>query len=486
MGATSQLASAPLREGTRERVRIGIFPPAARATRPRLFAALEAAYPVSFEGREDGDWGGFDAVIAFGKHRPVSALRAGAPFLWAIGKESTIDGETASFELVDTPLLARALRGAHLSEGFSSPLSPAVLTAAPRVLATLDGAPAWVSLDGAEEGEGFAGEVVAVAPAELDAEESLRERLAPGRCLALLALVNFIQRVAGDGHAQKPVLGAAFILDDPNLHWPTYGHLHYEKLAFHAREHGYHMAIAMAPLDGKLAHPKAVRIFKENSGQLSLCVHGNNHLGPELGRIATDRDGLVLARQALARAVAFQRRTGIPFERVMVPPHEQLSESAARGLLAGGFDAVCVSLPYPWIAPSRPGPAAALGTGPPERGALAGWPSREIVVDGLPLILRTGFNAPREDLVLRAFLGQPLIVYGHHDVLEHGLDVLAETAAAIGKLGDVRWSSLSGIAHAGVTPAHVGLPEPYGEPRVRIRPLLRRLASEARDRARIS
>jgi hypothetical protein len=447
-----------------------------------LLSALEEAYPVTFEGREDGDWGGFDAVMAIGAQGIVVLPPAGVPCLWAIGEEPEIAGEGESLELADAPLLARALRGARLSERFSRALGQEAPVGTRRVLATVGGLPTWVV-----EGDGGSGaELVAVAPAELEPGESLRERLAPGRCLALLALVNFIQALTRARQTSLPALTAAFVLDDPNLHWPSYGHLRYEQLAAHAREHGYHMVIAMAPLDGKFAHPRAVRIFKENPGHLSLCIHGNDHLGPELGRIVTDRDGLVLARNALARAAAFERRTGIPFERVMVPPHEQLSEPAARGLLEGGFDAVCVSRPYPWIAPTRPGPAAALGAGPPEHGALVGWPAREIVAGGLPLIMRTGFNAPREDLVLRAFLGQPLIVYGHHDVLEDGLNVLAEVTSTVEALGDVRWVSLAQIANAGTTSTRVGLPEPFGEPRIRLRPLLRRLASEARDRARIS
>ena len=117
---------------------------------------------------------------------------------------------------------------------------------------------------------------------------------------------------------------------------------------------------------------------------------------------------------------------------------------------------------------------------------MVGWGRREIVAGGLPSLPRTGFNAPREDLVLRAFLGQPLIVYAHHDLLEHGLEVLSEAAATVDALGDVRWSSLADIARDGDPPQPgLRLPAPSAIPRPRARPLLRRLASEARDRVRI-
>ncbi|MGH2910963.1 MAG: hypothetical protein ACRDJ3_00655, partial [Solirubrobacteraceae bacterium] len=481
--ATSELAHSDLK-ATVKRARIGVFPPAAQAARPRLFAAFEEAYPVCFEGREDGDWEGFDAVIAIDARGIAAPPPKGVSLLWATGEEAALDGEARSLVLSDSPMLARALRGARLSERFCPQLRESAPVGYRSVLATVGGAAAWVAEEGGDQG--VARSLVAAAPAELEVGESLRERLAPGRCFALLALVNFIRSLPGVTGTPAQQVMAAFVLDDPNLHWPSYGHVRYRRLAAHASEHGYHMVIAMPPLDGGFAHPRAVQIFKQHPAQLSICIHGNDHLGPELGRISTDRDGLVLAQHALARAAAFQRRTGIPFEPVMVPPHEQLSEPGARGLLAGGFDAVCVSRPYPWIVPSRSGPAAALGTGPPELGALAGWAGREMVVGGLPLMLRTGFNAPREDLVLRAFLGQPLIVYGHHDVLKDGLDVLADAASAVNALGEIRWGSLAQIARSGPARRRIDLQRALPKPRVSLRPLLRRLSSEARDRARLS
>lgn len=476
-GIETARAASRTSAGAVTRARVGLFPAHARATRERLFATLEEAYPVRFEGREPGDWSGLDGLLLLGAETSVD-LPAGLPCLHALGEERRQD-HAQILALAETSVLARTLRGARLTDCWTAPLAAAAIPATAPVLAAADGAPVWVAGDGRP-----ASALVAAAPAELAAGEALRERLVPGRCVALLALVHFLRGLTGDRSFQAQPLRAAFVLDDPNLHWPSYGHVHYGALSRHAHAHGYHVAMAMAPLDGWLAHPRAVRIFREHAEELSICVHGNDHLGPELGRIASADAGLALARQALCRATAFQRRTGIPVERVMVPPHEQLSEPAARGLLAGGFEAVCVSRPYPWIAPAGPEPAAALGAGPPERGALAGWDSREIVVGGLPMLLRAGFNAPREDLVLRAFLGQPLILYGHHDLLAHGLDVLAEAAAAIDALGEVRWSSLAGIAGLDADTSAINRESFAAEGSLHARPLplLRRLLSEGRDR----
>jgi hypothetical protein len=384
------------------------------------------------------------------------------------------------------------------------------------VLATLDGAPAWTlkqpgasvqqpsprddarhhhvadsSAQWPGPCEGAPHHRVASAPAELGAKEALRERLRPGRCLALLALAHFLAELSAQVRPPAPPLSAAFLIDDPNLRRPRYGHLDYAALLRHARLHGYHLAVAMVPLDARLAHARAIRLFREGAAHLSLCVHGNNHDGPELGRPRDDAQAMALLAQALGRIAAFERRTGIAVDRVMVPPHERLSEAAARALLASGFEAVATTRPYPWVADT---PEQFWLARPPEAGPLAAWGPVDVVAGGLPVLLRANFERhPREDLVLRAFLGQPLILYGHHDVLAQGPEALATAAAQINRLGDVHWRSLAQIARTHAHPRslngaqlHPPLdPSAYAAispPLRRLAPLLRRLASESRDR----
>ena len=49
------------------------------------------------------------------------------------------------------------------------------------------------------------------------------------------------------------------------------------------------------------------------------------------------------------------------------------------------------------------------------------------------------------EVALRAFLGQPLILYGHHDDLADGLEPLVDAARNVNRLG-VEWKSLGAIA----------------------------------------
>jgi hypothetical protein len=456
-----------------ERKRIGISPPAEHQRRVRLWSALEAAYPVRFLPREGGASRDLDAAILIGGAlEPPDAI----PWLRMVGEEAQVEGPRAVLGLADSEALAPPLRSAGLTDRYAG--TPAEGIGEGTVLAVLDGAPAWV----ARAGDGPPGHDVACAPAELGEREALRERLQAGRCLALLALAHFLGDLVGV--RRDAVTHASFVIDDPNLHWPSYGHIRYDRLLADARECGYHVAIAMAPLDGWLAHPGAVRLFREGSANLSICIHGNDHDGPELSRHESFSENLALAAQALERSRSFERRTGIGVDRVMVPPHERISETAAVALRAAGFEAICTTRPYPWVATSS---EVSWLSGPVQAGALSGWGPCELVAGGVPMLLRTDFVYPREDHVLRAFLGQPSILYGHHDLLADGLEVLGQAAQELNRLGRVRWSSLAEIARA-VAPAQAAPREPEVVPnptlsrRLRVRPILRRIASEGRDR----
>jgi hypothetical protein len=77
---------------------------------------------------------------------------------------------------------------------------------------------------------------------------------------------------------------------------------------------------------------------------------------------------------------------------------------------------------------------------------VADWRPAELVAGGIPVLPRYHVERPREELVFRALLGQPLILYGHHGDLSGGLDAFARAAADIAELGEVRWGPLDWIA----------------------------------------
>ncbi len=442
---------------------VGVFPAAERERRARLLTALEEALPVRFEGRGDGDLRGLDAVLELGGGTQAkAATAAGLPALSLLVSEPAAAGGEAAQALSAVPELDRRLRGARLPDPrLGSALSSGARLPAERdaVLGSCGGEPTWIRAGSRE--------AALLAPAELGADEALRERLCDGRSAALLPLVHFLAGLTAATRWRPPPTRASILFDDPNLHWPSYGFVRLGALGLHAREHGYHAALATVPLDSWFAHPAAVRALRQSRGAISLLVHGNDHFGDELGQLRTRAEAVALAAQALRRVEAFGRRTGVPVDKVMVPPHEECSAVTPAALRRCGFEAITMTRPFPWLAPPpRSWLARPVGSGP-----LAGWRPVD-VADGLPVLLRHPFAVrSRAELALRAFLGQPLILYGHQADLHEGLGILEDAVADVGRLGPTRWCSLGAIAAGSYETRREGS-------RLAVRPLTRRVEVE--------
>lgn len=420
---------------------VGVHPGAELRRRARLFAALSEAFPgVRFEGREAGEVAGLDALIEVGGESEArSAAGAGVRALAALGAESE-PGAATAVDFGAVPGLDRRLHGQSLPDRHLDGTAALAKGQSAKILASVAGSPVWVR-------EGRL-DLVAVAPAELGDAEPLRDRLGRERSLALLPLLELLRELTAEAAWRAPPLRATFLLDDPNLHWPSYGFLSLPQLGSHAAEHGYHLALAMVPLDARIAHPRAAQLLREHSG-ISLCVHGNDHFGGELGRAQEQGEALALAAQALRRIEAFEQRTGVPVSRVMVPPHEECSEAMAAALARTGFAAISMTRPFPWLSPPPRHWLTATGKGQ----ALTGWRPADVTGSGMPVLLRHPFaeaHFSTAEIALRAYLDQPLILYGHHDDLAGGLDVLAERSATVNRLGDVQWGSLGALACANV------------------------------------
>jgi hypothetical protein len=444
-------------------VRLGVFPAAEVERREALLGALELAFPVRFEGRGDAELNELGGVLDLGDgSQAAAAAAAGIPSLSLLRSEPAEDGPVLDQELSEAAELDSRLRGARLPDrrlGAALRTGGLEISAGATTLAGHRGEATWI-----REGQRH---TALLSPRELDAGEALRERLRDGRSAALLPLVHFLRDLTAPIAWQPPPARADFLFDDPNLHWPSYGYVKLSALGRHAREHGYHASLATVPLDGWLGHPAAVRTLRESRGALSLVVHGNDHYGAELEAIDSDRRALALVAQALRRTRAFGRRHGVPVEPVMVPPHEECSRATMRALRRCGFEAIAMTRPFPWQAP----PPRSWLSRPAEAGPLAGWGPGDRA-EGLAVFLRHPFvGRSAAELALRAFLGQPLILYGHQADLREGLGILDEAAADVNRLGPTRWCSLGEIAAGSYESRREG-------PVLAIRPLARRALVE--------
>jgi hypothetical protein len=432
---------------------VAVWPAAARLARPRLFAALEEAFPVRFASCAPAA-PGVVAVLAFlaETHRGVPDELAGVrvPVLMVA------DGDAAGSPvddvvLADGPGVDPRLRAATIRDRRVG--APPGAEGGDAVLAGSAAGPVWVRSAGAVRRE-----IVGAALPELAADEPLHHHVYE-HATASVALLQLLRSLTDADAWRPPPLRAAFVFDDPNVRWSSYGFIDYRRLVAHADTHGYHAAMAMIPLDAGRPHPTTAALFARRRDRLSLVVHGNDHIKRELLRQADPGRALRTAAQAVRRVAGFERRWGLHVDRVMMPPHGMCSEPMTRALAAVGFDALCAIHPLPWAhrTPAEP--------------PLAAWPPAQFVA-GCAVIPRIHLDSSDAAIALRAFLGHPLVLYGHHDDLAHGLDALAEAARRVNRLGDVRWGPLEEIALTNYEWSRAGermLVSPYAR-RVRVKP----------------
>lgn len=429
-----------MRYSTIARKRIGVVPGAEIHRRSRLLVALEQAFPVQFEPRDSGMWTGLDAVLLFGAETGeidhLAAAGISSIHLAADGEGSTA-GTLVRFghdSHIDPLLRRRSLYET------TAPARPAVSPEPGDAVlaATTDGA-VWLRR---ERGSGTL-HVGASAPEELAPHEPLRERLRDGTFLSLLPLVHFLRDVTADIGWNPPSLRASFIIDDPNLHSPSYGYVRFVDLAREAEECGYHVAMATIPLDAWFVHGETARLFRDKRAQLSLLIHGNNHTRHELARERPRHAIYGDLAQALSRIAALEKKSRLAIPRIIVPPHGRCSEEVMRAMTSFRFEAMCADWPYWWLAS-------------PSQGALRGWEPADFLAGNCPVLPRDTFVQPSDDLVFRALLHQPLLVAGHHEDLSQGLERLTSVAERINLLGDVDWISPGAIARSNFAWRRVG------------------------------
>jgi hypothetical protein len=407
---------------------VAVSPASAVAARPRLFAALEAAFPVSFVGlAEHEPPPEAAALIVFAPEGPLAAreqrARHGLPALVVRGDVDE-DAGAQEFRLQSTPGVDARLRGVVLCARLAG---PALDPDGDEVLAVADSGPAWTASAGPAPVHR-----VRAALGELDADEPLYALLSR-RALAAVALIHFLRAVSAPAGWRPPPLRATMHFDDPNLRWRTYGFINYGELLEHADAHGYHVAMATIPLDAGRPNRAAAALFRERPDRLSLVFHGNDHIKGELMAPKDVAGATAVAAQALRRVERFERRFALRVDRVMTPPHGMCSEHMTRALGALGFDALAAIYPRPWTDrfPSDP--------------PLAGWHPADWV-GGCAVIPRIPLSSSVADIALRAFLDHPVVLYAHHEDVADGLEPLATAAAAVNRLGDVHWMSMGEIA----------------------------------------
>jgi hypothetical protein len=321
------------------RVVCGVSPPSGLTRLARLFDALSELTSIRFQSCESGGWEDLAGFIQIGapERSMQTALSQGIPTMIVASSEPEGRVESGcALRFSGHRSLPASLRGECWIVSSVPVADGLTLGEGEEALAWADDRVLWAVRTC---GNTRAYRVAVPLPL-LRKGEPLSLYLNGESFNAVLPLIHFLRERTATHPLQPRPLRACFIFDDPNLRRTSYGCLSVLKLAAHAREHGYHAAVAMAPLDGWWISSRAAALFREQSKHLSLVIHGNNHTWLELGRLRTPDDYLALLAQALRRVQRVERRHGIRFCRVMEPPFGVVHHSAFASLVALGYEAV--------------------------------------------------------------------------------------------------------------------------------------------------
>lgn len=425
-------------EGLPAKVRIGLLGEAAGPDYAHLFELLAQLFPVHFIPVSSGGPAVWDASIAFGKDAQQTIVLAplGRPAFVAVdGLAENSLNKSATIRFGDCPGLKPCLRGrsfAGENVGRAAPLNP---SGSDHVAATMDGKPFW--LRRVETGREM--DILAALPPKLRPGEHLCGHLRAECCMGLLPLVHFLQGATRSLDWRCAAKRACFIIDDPSFYRPSYGYLDFKELAGNAVKHHYYASLATIPLDSWWQNKAALRVFQDNAPRLSVLLHGNDHLSRELVRNMPSELRVQRLAQALRRFERFHGHSGLEVCHVMEAPHGALSRPMLEAMIPLEYDAAIAT---PRLLIRYANASTWDGT--------MGMDLTNITLPGgfpvLPRIKIWGARHLATDVVLAAFLEQPILIVGHHVDFWQGYGLFEETAALINSFGDYEWASPKTIA----------------------------------------
>lgn len=219
-----------------------------------------------------------------------------------------------------------------------------------------------------------------------------------------------------------PETNACLIIDDPPL-WPRYGFLDFGELLQLADKQMFATTIAFIPWNWQRTNRDTVATFRQNSGKLSVCVHGCDHTRGEFAaRLADLLDRkLKIARR---RMQSLLNKSALDYENVMVFPQGAFSPEAASALKRNGFFAAVNTEVAPADDASNETTLADL------------WSVAIVRYGGFSIYTRRYIDHGIENFAFDGILGKPCFIAGHHDIFRnHG----SELAKFLQRLASLRW-----------------------------------------------
>ena len=268
---------------------------------------------------------------------------------------------------------------------------------------------------------------------EGDADFAVDPNDTVGAFARVAPLMMFVRYCAGEQGWHTTHHYANLTIDDPWLREP-YGYLYYKDLLQEMDRHNFHTTIAFIPWNYDRSRPEVVSLFRNRPDRFSICIHGNNHDHDEFTEPHPDK--VFDIKQSLARMEQFERLTDIPYDQVMVFPHNIGSEDLLKELKIYNFLATVNSANVP---SDRVKPTDVLSALRPVTLAYADFPS--VSRYSADMVRPNAFVAINE------FLENPLFFYTHHGLFASGSNAFDGVADVVNKVQpDIRWRSLGEIA----------------------------------------
>jgi len=236
---------------------------------------------------------------------------------------------------------------------------------------------------------------------DIDAELTSQNFDVREHFLSAVPLVLYIKWAFAGTCWSAPEANACLVIDDPLLK-PTHGFVDFQELLSLMKRHKFSTNIAFIPWNWRRSAPEVVRLFKENSENYSVSVHGCDHTRAEFGNSNQQRL-YWKSQQALERMNRHESITGIRYDPVMVFPQGIFSEAAMSALKRTDLIAAVNNDVIP--------------TGPHRRALMISelWDTAVMGYSNFPIFTRRYPWEGIENFAFDALLGKPAIAVIHHD-----------------------------------------------------------------------
>ena len=344
------------------------------------------------------------------------------------GRRSAVQPAVVKFGSSD--VIHRAFRGASLTD--TSLNECASVPQSPEILAEVEGRAVW----SVEAASGCTAHHAGIALPNFEKNDFFHAHFRNNQWFAMVPLLHFLRELLGAEGWKTAEPRATFIIDDPNFHHRSYGYVDFALLIKHAKTHNYHATVATVPLDTWYFNRKVAALFQAHPQQVSVMIHGVNHLANELARDYSGDEALSLLANGLRRIAAFEARSGLKVDRIMAAPHGAFKESIVEPMLRLGFEAGCVSI----------GSLARWNAGK-EWAPYLGIPMTQALGDeAFPVFHRIGTN--ETDIRLSAFLGHPVVIATHHHDYVNHFARIEFLARIVNEVAAPRWMSIKDISRS--------------------------------------